>query len=184
MSGRNPRRVAANTEKRGQYAVTIQQRQKLAKKRQNQARNAELLRMREQWVKEGLVEHGLSPIASLQRIVDDATLRYLAEVHANEQRRAAGERVSDTRERALAREAAYFNTLALQYHIADRQTRVQEQRTALLAELLGAVLRHPDISLPEGKIRKIPALLEQEALRIQERMGSQAVEADGRAAPD
>jgi hypothetical protein len=39
----------------------VQRRKKRARKAERQAKNAELQALRERWVKEGLVEHGLSP---------------------------------------------------------------------------------------------------------------------------
>jgi hypothetical protein len=92
----------------------------------------------------------------------------LTEVEINRQRRAEGLTVSDARERKLASEAAYFNTLALQYNIADRQTRTREAEVLMLGTLLSHVLRHEDVNLPEKKIRTIMRLLPEKALEIQE----------------
>jgi hypothetical protein len=137
----------------------VQRRKKRLSKAERRERYAELKAKRVEWVKSGLVEHGLSPLESLQRIIDDATLRYLAEAKRNDELRAAGKRVSDAKERALAKEAAYYDMLALQYNIDDRRTRVEEGQAAAWIEVLSRVMRHPDINLSEAKIRKIAALI-------------------------
>jgi hypothetical protein len=139
-----------------------------AQREANQKRHRELKALRDRWVKDGVVQHGLSPEQSLQRIIDDATFRYLGECQMNDERRDAGEIVSDRRERTLAKEAAYFNTLAMQYNIADRQTKVQENRLDLMVALIQRVLREPDISLSPDVVRTIPRRMQAELHRIQD----------------
>jgi len=138
-----------------------------SKKAQRTKKLRALNAIRDKAVKSGLVEHGLAPIQVLQRLIDDSFIDYMVERHNRDQAEADGKKFSDQKLRSLRKEAAYFASIALQYNIGDRMAKVQEARTALLAQLLQQTLRHPDINLPEAKIRKIPGILEQTATQLQ-----------------
>jgi hypothetical protein len=138
-----------------------------SRKHQHATKLIALRNLRHQAVKNGLVEHGLQPTQVLQRLIDDAFIDYHIEQQQQQDLRAAGKHTAGAKLRALRREAAYFASLALQYSISDRQTRILEAQTQLVATLLQQTLRHPDINLPESKIRKIPAIMEQAAQNLQ-----------------
>jgi hypothetical protein len=146
-----------------------------AKREANQNRHRELKALRDQWVKEGVVQHGVSPEQALQRVIDDSTFRYLTECKINDDRRDAGEIVSDRRERNLAKDVAYYTTLAMQYNIADRQTKVQEGRLVLMLELLQRACRHPDINLPYDKVKLLPRIMKDELAALRQGDGPQRV---------
>jgi hypothetical protein len=138
-----------------------------SKKYRQLERLEKLRQIRDKAVRAGLVEHGLSPVRVLQRLIDDAFVDYSMEQTRIRELEAQGVRTTTSKLQRLRKEAAYYASLAMQYNIADRQTKAQEAQTQLLATLLQQTLRHPDINLSEAKIKKIPALLEEQAQSMQ-----------------
>lgn len=138
-----------------------------SRKYQAAVRRQKLQELRDKAVQSGLVEHGLSPVKVLQRLIDDAFIEYSMEQDRQNELHAEGKKTASAKLRSLRREAAYYASMALQYSISDRQTRIQEAQTQLVATLLQQTLRHPDINLSEAKIRKVPQIMEQAAENLQ-----------------
>jgi hypothetical protein len=128
---------------------------------ENRSKYRELVAMRDRWIKQGLVEHGIPPHEALQRIIDDSMLRYLEECAKNDGLRETGADVKDDREQRLRKDAAYFASLAIQYGLEERRVRVTEARTQLFQGALLHVVRHPDIGLDPSQVRKIPGLMKE-----------------------
>ena len=127
------------------------------KRAENQRKYAELKAMRDRWVQEGLVQHGIEPYKALQRVIDDSVFRYLEECERNDQIRAAGGLVSDRRERGLGREMASYAQMAMQYNLEDRRVSADERRTALLAVLVQVVAAR--LGIAPDQIKKVPGLM-------------------------
>lgn len=131
------------------------------RRQKNQREYRELVAVRDRAIKQGLVEHGIPPHEALQRVIDDATIRYLEECARNDQARDAGEDVNDDREQKLRKDMAYLAGLAIQYGLEERKVRISEARTQIFLGALLHVARHPDIDLPSDKVAKIPGLMKQ-----------------------
>jgi hypothetical protein len=128
-----------------------------SKRAENQRKYAELKALRDQWVQQGLVQHGIAPEAALQRVIDDSVFRYLEECERNDRARAEGRTVSDRRERGLAREMASYAQMAMQYNLEDRRVSADERRTAAMGAILQVVAAR--MGLGPDEIRKVPGLM-------------------------
>lgn len=127
------------------------------RREENQRKYRELVAMRDRAIKQGLVEHGIPPHEALQRLIDDAMLRYLEECAKNDQAREAGEDVNDGREERLRKAAAYFAGLAIQYGLEERRVRVEERHVALIGAALQIACAKLGIGAQEFK--QVPKLL-------------------------
>jgi hypothetical protein len=127
------------------------------RREENQRRHAALRAMRDEWVRKGIVEHGLSPEDALQRLVDDSMFRYLETVMVNDQRRAAGEIVDDRRERKLSDEASKYQMYALQYGLDKRRLEIDERRTDLM--LFGLQLICARLGIGAEEFKQVPGML-------------------------
>jgi hypothetical protein len=129
-----------------------------ARRARNRKKYQELLAVRTEAVKSGLVPHGIDPVRALQTVIDNAVFRYLGEVATNEKLRADGAVLSDRRERSLEKDVAYFATLAMQYNLADRQVNVAEARIALMVRVISEAAA--EIGIPREQVKLLPAAMQ------------------------
>jgi hypothetical protein len=124
-----------------------------------------LTALKSEILKKGIVEHNIQPEDALQRAIDDTTGDYLllrsrirAEIGDD------SDRLQEFFDHELYPEAerlksqmAQLSTIALQYKLADRNMRLDESRTALLAFTLQRTLEQ--LGVEYEVIRRVPGLM-------------------------